>query len=625
MSEEFPLTPRLGRARDQGGAGGRRARAKILRAAARLRKGPAKPQFTGARIGRGRAVKFSSPTMPAFRMRRVVVKVHIARARGRSGAGAFRAHLNYLQRDGVERDGSGGDLYTREGEVVDRYKFQERGKSDRHQFRIIVSPEDGHAFKDLKSNTRALMAEMERDLGQRLDWAAVDHHNTGHPHTHIIIRGKDGRGRDLVIARDYLTRGLRQRATELATRTLGPRRDLEIMTADRSEVVQDRLTRLDKSLADLERSGGIEIASRADTQSRFQRSLKIARLKHLEKLHLAKPLGAGRWDMKPGWRDTLKAMGRRGDVIRSLSAEHSVQLDREGLKFWSDHTGDPPHVLGEVIGTGPDDELRDRRFVIVRDFDGAHWHVPDGEGLCIPDGAIVDVKPRAAEPYAADRVIDKIAERAGGFYSTDLHASQDPSSTAAFREAHKRRLEALRRAGLVERMPDGQWDIPDDFLKRAGQFERARGGPRVRVKSWLSLSDQITAIGSTWLDEQSLGGARFAPDAVEKRRAVLRDRGSPSAALMRRQELEAAVKQYADATGKTFRSLPQGDKFSGKFQKTIDLGQGRMALLTDGKQFVLVPWRRDMALLRGRDLAIERTRTGVSFSIGRARSRGISR
>lgn len=625
MSEEFPLTPRLGRIRDQGRAGSRRARTQILRAAARLRKGPAKPQFTGARIGRGRAVRFSASTVPGFRMRRVVVKVHIARARGRGGAGAFRAHLNYLQRDGVERDGSGGDLYTRTGETVDRNKFQDRGKSDRHQFRIIVSPEDGHAFEDLKSNTRALMAQMEQDLGQRLDWVAVDHHNTGHPHTHIVIRGKEGRGRDIVIARDYLTKGLRTRATELATRTLGPRRDLEIMVADRSEVTQDRLTRLDKKLSALERSGMIEMTSPSDAKSRYQRSLNIARLKHLENLHLANPLGAGRWDMKHGWRDTLNAMGRRGDVIRTLSAEHSAQVDRQGLKFWADHSGDPPRLLGEVIASGPDDELRDRRFMIVRDFDGTHWYVPESEGLGIPDGAVVDVKPRAAEPRAADHMIDKIAERAGGYYSTDLHASQDPSSTAAYREAHKRRLEALRRAGLVERMPDGQWDIPDDFLKRAAQFEQGRDGAEVRVRSWLSLSDQITAIGPTWLDEQSRVGASFAPDADEKRRAVLLDRGSPSAALMRRQELEAAAKQYADATGTTYRSLPQGEKFSGKFQKTVDLGHGRMALLTDGKQFVLVPWRRDMSLLRGRDLAIERTRTGVHFSIGRARSRGISR
>src|SRR3546814_7669867 len=80
-----------------------------------------------------------------------------------------------------------------------------RQVNDRHQFRFIVSPEDGEQYDDLKPLTRRLMAQMEQDLGTKLDWVAVDHFNTCHPHTHIVIRGKDEKGRDLVIGRDYLT------------------------------------------------------------------------------------------------------------------------------------------------------------------------------------------------------------------------------------------------------------------------------------------------------------------------------------------------------------------------------------------------------------------------------------
>src|SRR3546814_17146226 len=66
------------------------------------------------------------------------------------------------------------------------------------------------------------------DLGTNLDWVAVDHHNTGHPHTHIIVRGKDERGKDLIIARDYISRGLRERACELVDLDFGPRTDTSI-------------------------------------------------------------------------------------------------------------------------------------------------------------------------------------------------------------------------------------------------------------------------------------------------------------------------------------------------------------------------------------------------------------
>jgi type IV secretory pathway VirD2 relaxase len=44
---------------------------------------------------------------------------------------------------------------------------------------------------------------MERDLGTKLDWIAVDHYNTDNPHVHLLIRGKAEDGRDLVISRDY--------------------------------------------------------------------------------------------------------------------------------------------------------------------------------------------------------------------------------------------------------------------------------------------------------------------------------------------------------------------------------------------------------------------------------------
>lgn len=625
MSEEFEFTPRLGRIRDLGRGSALSARSKIKRAAARLNRGPKKPGFTGARIGRGSAVRFASSSLPRFRMRRVVVKVHIARARGRTGVGAFRAHLSYLQRDGVDRDGAGGDLYTREGGEVDRRRFLKNSQSDRHQFRIIVSPEDGHAFEDLKSNTRTLMAQMENDLGQKLDWVAVDHHNTGYPHTHIVIRGRDGRGRDLVIARNYLNQGLRQRAEELATRMLGPRRDLEIIRAQQSEVSQDRFTSLDRRLADLERDGRVAVEPASGAGERFNRNLRLRRLSHLQKLHLAEPDGPQQWQMKQGWDETLKSMGRRGDVIRSLAAEYSGQIERHVLKFWGDRSGGEPAFLGEVLTSGPDDELRDRRFLIVRDFEGTTWHVPGGENLALPEGAIIGVRDRVGEPRPADRTIDKIAERNGGFYSNDVHAAFDPASTAAYRETHKRRLEALRRAGLVERHPDGVWDIPDDYLKRAAAFERARGGPKIVVKSWLSIADQIESRGPVWLDRISGNENPNLRSAIEKRHRVLKARGSLDQKVMAHAELHEAAKLHAVKTGENYHPLSTGDQFQGRYQRHLDLGQGRMALLSKGNEFTLVPWRRELTHLRGRGLTIERTRSGISFSITRSRTRGLSR
>ncbi len=84
---------------------------------------------------------------------------------------------------------------------------------DRTPVRFIVAPEDSAELADLKPFVRDLMRQMEQDLGTRLDWVAADHFNTGHPHSHIVLRGKDDGGEDLVIARDYIAHGLRARAT----------------------------------------------------------------------------------------------------------------------------------------------------------------------------------------------------------------------------------------------------------------------------------------------------------------------------------------------------------------------------------------------------------------------------
>ena len=100
-------------------------------------------------------------------------------ARGRQfvGAKAVDAHLRYLERDGVTKDGEKGQVYSGERDVEDGRAFLERGRDDRHQFRFIVSAENGAELYDPRQTIRDLMKQMETDLGTKLDWIAVDHHN----------------------------------------------------------------------------------------------------------------------------------------------------------------------------------------------------------------------------------------------------------------------------------------------------------------------------------------------------------------------------------------------------------------------------------------------------------------
>src|SRR3984893_10896336 len=254
MTRDDDFEAKLGRIRSRGSRRGGKYLHRVLRAVAlaggRPRGGSPSRRgtFHGSQIGRGASIGrllSSRDRHAAFRSRRVVVKYRSVKLAGK-GLKAARAHLRYVQRDGVTREGLPGDLYSADQDRADGKAFIDRADGDRHQFRFIVSAEDGCAYDDLKPLTRRLMAQVEQDLGTKLDWVAVDHHNTGHPHTHIIMRGKNDRGRDLIIAREYLTHGMRERAAELVALDLGPRTDLEIENRLRHEIGQERLTGIDR-------------------------------------------------------------------------------------------------------------------------------------------------------------------------------------------------------------------------------------------------------------------------------------------------------------------------------------------------------------------------------------------
>ncbi len=206
---------------------------------------------------RGRGAKLSFPSDDGawqkdsagrFRARRVVVKARVVKLNPRRGersqqdsrgpkmpgrgTAASAAHLRYLERDGVTRDGDKGYAYSALEDDADGRAFVARSQGDQHHFRFIVAPEDGVELAtelgDLRCFTRDLMRQVEQDLDAGLDWIAVDHHNTGHPHTHIIVRGVTDDGKILNIAGDYIAHGIRHRASELVTLELGYQSEIDV-------------------------------------------------------------------------------------------------------------------------------------------------------------------------------------------------------------------------------------------------------------------------------------------------------------------------------------------------------------------------------------------------------------
>ena len=501
--------PRLGKPRnkDTHRRFAHELRAAINRAGGKA--GSRKGTFTGKRLGRGGVVAgvlASRDEYAAYRQRRVIVKARIVKLAGKGMDGAV-AHLRYVQRDGTTRDGERGTLYNAEHDRVEGREFLEPAKQDRHQFRFIVAAEDALEYEDLKPLTRQLMAKMEEDLETRLDWVAVDHYNTGHPHTHIIVRGTDMQGKDLVITPAYIREGIRERAAEIVRMVLGPQTEREILTRLRAEIDVDRMTRLDRQLTTLaDEEGKLSLASTSPTRQ----TLLTGRLKHLERLGLATSGKGGQWQIAPTMEATLRQMGERGDILKTM---HRI-MGREGVQHSpADYTihdpssGQTTPIIGRVLSRGLADEQTDRHFLIVDATDGRSHYVDIGAGAATgqtPIGCIVEITPRGIDAKPSDHKVAEVAAANNGRYSIDLHMRHDSHASQSFAEAHVRRLEAIRRAtGAVTREPSGTWIIPANHLETAAAYEQAKARPfTVTRLSSLTLEQQVVTHGATWLDHE---------------------------------------------------------------------------------------------------------------------------
>ena len=194
-------------------------------------------------------------------------------------------------------------------------------------------------------------------LAQSSIGSRVDHHNTGQPHTHIVIRGVDDRGKDLLIAPDYIKSGMRQLASELITRELGPRRDMEIAHTEAREVTQERFTTIDRDIARMADRNQIKIGNGQDIYERFHRSMVIKRLGALQELGLATKTGYLKWELTEGWDETLKRIGKRGDIIRSMTDAISNEHSPSKLKIFDASEPRQQPILGRIAHIGAEDEL----------------------------------------------------------------------------------------------------------------------------------------------------------------------------------------------------------------------------------------------------------------------------
>jgi len=528
-----------------------------------------------SRFGRGQRASILANRLIAARTRGAVIKARVVRHSAR--AAPLGTHLDYLRRDGVTRDGEKARLFGPGTEEADGRALAERCQDDRHHFRFIVSPDDAVEMSDLRSFTRDLVGQMEKDLDTRLDWVAVDHWNTEHPHVHLIVRGVRDDGQDLVISRDYIKEGMRDRARGLITQELGPRTDHDIRRSLESQISAERWTQLDRQLVrDARETGVIDVAPDAGRQPDAYSVEKVGRLRKLESLGLATEVGPGQWMIDDKAEATLRELGERGDIIKRMHralTERGIERGSADYVLAAESLDTP--IVGRLVARGFDDELQGTAYAVVDGVDGRTHHIKladlDAAGDSAP-GSIVELRKfddargqrRVALAVRSDLDLGAQVTASGATWLDRQAIAREPAALsdggfgAEVRQALKKRAEHLIGEGLAERQ-----------------------GQRVI----------------------------FSRNLID---------------TLRRREFEAVAEKLATETGQPFKPAGNGEYVAGAYRQRLALASGRFAMIDDGLGFQLVPWSPSLEKQLGKHVSgVARGDGGVDWSFGRKRGLGL--
>lgn len=491
-----------------------------------------KPQAAHAvarvRTMRNKAVAGKKPKMPHFdskrpratKQRTAADKAHARRAFVRvrwvqaKGKGHWAAHAKYLEREGAQKEGERGQGFDATGagvSLVDKAnEWQAAG--DEKIFKMVLSPEDGDRL-DLPDYTRRIMARMEKQMGRPLEWAAIDHHNTAHPHVHVLIRG----GHNLEIAPEMIRTGIREMAQDEATRDLGYRSDREIRQGLEREIPQRRFTELDrkimqkvvrtpadgkgKSHADGPAAGSRNLISEPpvdplkNNKGYADRRQRVARLGALCEIGVAQKVGHMTWQLDDGWDKALKELEILQTRSTMLLQHRELMTDSRSLPVVS-KLEPGQRITGRVLGTGLD-EGNDRSYILLEATDGrAHFIYQDnkietarGDGQLNP-GTLVSIERKSFKKDGKDIQFTKATD-----YGLEIPARGFTTVMKADDERMQKALDdELAHKGTLPEPPEAAVGFAGQWHRMLLERQHLIDVEKVRRKSRdsdISISDSV--------------------------------------------------------------------------------------------------------------------------------------
>jgi type IV secretory pathway VirD2 relaxase len=593
---------------------------------------------------------------------RAVVKNRITRNKGGKASKQFRQslgkHLSYIERESAQKEKTKGEMYDQERDGLDKKEFLDKAEKDPRSFRLILSPENvnnnGKSL-DMKEYTREFMARVQDDLGTNVDWIAVNHFNTEHPHSHIVMRGVDKGGDELIIKPEYLQHGMREQAQAVATSKLGTRSYSQIQEQMQADVSKERVTGYDHELKRMMGEGTkIDLRLNNSNSLPFKHQLLLGRAQFLEQLGLAKKdiSGLPIWEVEETYLEKLKARGQRNDVYKHLEKTNSHDIHIYSPK-------EHGKIHGHVVDTGIHDELKDSVFHVIAGHDGNAYYVRGHRyGLNMPDAKTGDcvtldshyesiVKPRADENILRVTNGGKIEyskeahrEDYEGYYRYKNELGSEPLRGEHYEDierhvlAHERRLERLERHGIVERTETGNYRVPTDLQKKVNVLDEKLKADSVRFpyvfhQSSNPILKSSENLAPHWLDnvlEQHNGipsanrigfGSTFYK-ASDKRLAFLQSHGlinnkdgklAVDHERLKTHGLESFAKDFKQKHGfepdhKSTRSM------SGRITETVRVGDKEYALVRNQNSAALVP--KSQYMKPGQDVHIKNIKLAQS-------------
>ena len=172
--------------------------------------------------------------------------------------------------------------------------------------------------------------------------------------------------------------------------------------------------------------------------------------------------------LKPDVEPTLRALGERGDIIKTMHRALSRpgrEVDAGALAI---HGDEQPNVLGRLADRGLHDELKGTAYVVIDGVDGRAHHIKFGSLEATGDaqvGAIVEARPftgsdgrqRLSLATRSDLPLETQVTSAGATWLDRNLVAREPTPLAQggfgaeVRETLERRTEHLASEGLARR------------------------------------------------------------------------------------------------------------------------------------------------------------------------------